>query len=188
VYVFEPKTSVFGRTISQTAARTLAAVFGETSYFFLMAPTESRCGSGPIKNCPTRFGSCPSGFGACPGIVIRRIPRRSIDSREGPILASVHRGSHGNEAERPWPFLLMYAKGRAYAAGHANLRQVQSAWRPAVTDAERLARITPLDRELNSWAFRSFRDVADGDYIADLYRAVPRYAGVTPGSLRRQQW
>jgi hypothetical protein len=36
----------------------------------------------------------------------------------------------------------------------------------ALTDAQRLASITPRDRQLNSWAFRSFRDVADGDYIA----------------------
>ncbi len=35
-----------------------------------------------------------------------------------------------------------------------------------MTDAERLANTTQQDRELNSWAFRSFRDVADGDYIA----------------------
>jgi len=35
-----------------------------------------------------------------------------------------------------------------------------------VTDAERLANITQQDRELNSWAFTSFRDIADGDYIA----------------------
>jgi hypothetical protein len=42
-----------------------------------------------------------------------------------------------------------------------------------VTDAERLASITQQDRELNSWAFRSFRDIADGDYIAArlAYRA-----------------
>lgn len=38
---------------------------------------------------------------------------------------------------------------------------------------ERLRNITQQDRELNSWAFRSFRDVADGDYIAArmAYRA-----------------
>jgi hypothetical protein len=36
----------------------------------------------------------------------------------------------------------------------------------ALIDAERLAKITQRDRELNSWAIRSFRDVADGDYIA----------------------
>lgn len=35
-----------------------------------------------------------------------------------------------------------------------------------MTDAERLAKITKRDRQLNTWAFRSFRDVADGDYIA----------------------
>jgi hypothetical protein len=35
-----------------------------------------------------------------------------------------------------------------------------------LTDLERLRSITQRDRELNSWAFRSFRDVADGDYIA----------------------
>jgi hypothetical protein len=42
-----------------------------------------------------------------------------------------------------------------------------------VTDAERLASITQQDRELNSWAFRSFRDIADGDYIGArlAYRA-----------------
>ena len=42
-----------------------------------------------------------------------------------------------------------------------------------VTDAERLANIPQQDRELNSWAFRSFRDIADGDYIAArlAYRA-----------------
>lgn len=42
-----------------------------------------------------------------------------------------------------------------------------------MTDLERLRNITPRDRELNSWAFRSFRDVADGDYIAArmAYRA-----------------
>ena len=32
-----------------------------------------------------------------------------------------------------------------------------------MTDAERLATITEQDRHLNSWAFRSFRDIADGD-------------------------
>jgi hypothetical protein len=42
-----------------------------------------------------------------------------------------------------------------------------------LTDAERLAKIAQHDRELNSWAFRSFRDIADGDYIAArlAYRA-----------------
>ena len=42
-----------------------------------------------------------------------------------------------------------------------------------MTDAERLATITEQDRHLNSWAFRSFRDIADGDYIAArmAYRA-----------------
>jgi len=35
-----------------------------------------------------------------------------------------------------------------------------------VTDAERLRNITPQDRRLNSWAIGSFRDIADGDYIA----------------------
>jgi hypothetical protein len=42
-----------------------------------------------------------------------------------------------------------------------------------MTDAERLATITDQDRHLNSWAFRSFRDIADGDYIAArmAYRA-----------------
>jgi hypothetical protein len=42
-----------------------------------------------------------------------------------------------------------------------------------VTDLERLANITDRDRELNTWATRSFRDVADGDYIAArlAYRA-----------------
>ena len=42
-----------------------------------------------------------------------------------------------------------------------------------MTDLERLRTITQRDRELNSWAFRSFRDVADGDYIAArmAYRA-----------------
>ena len=42
-----------------------------------------------------------------------------------------------------------------------------------MTDLERLRNITQQDRELNSWAFRSFRDVADGDYIAArmAYRA-----------------
>ena len=42
-----------------------------------------------------------------------------------------------------------------------------------MTDAERLANITQQDRELNSWAFRSFRDIADGDYIVArlAYRA-----------------
>jgi hypothetical protein len=42
-----------------------------------------------------------------------------------------------------------------------------------LTDAELLANITQRDRELNSWAFRSFRDVADADYIAArmAYRA-----------------
>jgi len=42
-----------------------------------------------------------------------------------------------------------------------------------VTDAERLTNITQQDRALNSWAFRSFRDIADGDYIAArlAYRA-----------------
>lgn len=35
-----------------------------------------------------------------------------------------------------------------------------------MTDLERLAKITQRDRELNSFAFRSFRDVADADYIA----------------------
>ena len=34
-----------------------------------------------------------------------------------------------------------------------------------MTDSERLAKITQQDRQLNTWAFRSFRDVADGDYI-----------------------
>lgn len=43
----------------------------------------------------------------------------------------------------------------------------------AMTDKERLRAITQRDRELNSWAMRSFRDVADGDYIAArmAYRA-----------------
>jgi hypothetical protein len=36
----------------------------------------------------------------------------------------------------------------------------------ALIDTERLAKITQRDRELNSWAIRSFRDVADGDCIA----------------------
>jgi hypothetical protein len=42
-----------------------------------------------------------------------------------------------------------------------------------VTDEERLRAITQRDRKLNSWAFRSFRDVADGDYVAArmAYRA-----------------
>ena len=42
-----------------------------------------------------------------------------------------------------------------------------------MTDLERLRTITQRDRELNSWAFRSFRDIADGDYIAArmAYRA-----------------
>ena len=42
-----------------------------------------------------------------------------------------------------------------------------------MTDLERLRNITQRDRELNSWAFRSFRDVADADYIAArmAYRA-----------------
>ena len=42
-----------------------------------------------------------------------------------------------------------------------------------MTDAELLARITQRDKELNSWAIRSFRDVADGDDIAArmAYRA-----------------
>ena len=42
-----------------------------------------------------------------------------------------------------------------------------------MTDAERLATIMEQDRHLNSWAFRSFRDIADGDYIAArmAYRA-----------------
>ena len=42
-----------------------------------------------------------------------------------------------------------------------------------MTDLERLRSITQQDRALNSWAFRSFRDVADGDYIAArmAYRA-----------------
>ena len=35
-----------------------------------------------------------------------------------------------------------------------------------MTDEERLRAITQRDRKLNSWAFRSFRDVADGDYVA----------------------
>ena len=35
-----------------------------------------------------------------------------------------------------------------------------------MTDAERLAQLTNRDRELNSFAFRSFRDVADADYVA----------------------
>jgi hypothetical protein len=35
-----------------------------------------------------------------------------------------------------------------------------------VTDVERLRNITPQDRRLNSWAIGSFRDIADGDYIA----------------------
>jgi HEPN domain-containing protein len=35
-----------------------------------------------------------------------------------------------------------------------------------LTHAERLANLTPRDRELNSFALRSFRDIADGDYIA----------------------
>jgi hypothetical protein len=29
-----------------------------------------------------------------------------------------------------------------------------------------IASLTEKDREMNSWALRSFRDVADGDYIA----------------------
>jgi hypothetical protein len=43
----------------------------------------------------------------------------------------------------------------------------------ALIDAKRLAKITQRDRELNSWAIRSFRDVAGGDYIAArlAYRA-----------------
>lgn len=42
-----------------------------------------------------------------------------------------------------------------------------------MTDAERLAQLTDRDRELNSFAFRSFRNVADADYIAArmAYRA-----------------
>jgi hypothetical protein len=42
-----------------------------------------------------------------------------------------------------------------------------------MTDAGRLATITEQDRHLNSWAFRSFRDIADGDYLAArmAYRA-----------------
>lgn len=46
----------------------------------------------------------------------------------------------------------------------------------ALTDLERLRGITQQDRALNSWAFRSFRDVADGDYIAArmAYRAEVR--------------
>lgn len=35
-----------------------------------------------------------------------------------------------------------------------------------MTDADRLRNITQQDRQLNSWAFGSFRDIADGDYIA----------------------
>jgi hypothetical protein len=35
-----------------------------------------------------------------------------------------------------------------------------------ITDRERLRTITYRDKQLNSWAMRSFRDVADGDYIA----------------------
>ena len=35
-----------------------------------------------------------------------------------------------------------------------------------LTDGKRLKTLTQRDRELNSWAIRSFRDVADGDYIA----------------------
>lgn len=40
-------------------------------------------------------------------------------------------------------------------------------------DPERIAQLTKQDRELNSFAFRSFRDVADADYIAArmAYRA-----------------
>ena len=34
-----------------------------------------------------------------------------------------------------------------------------------MTDAERIAGITEHDRALNNWAFRSFRDIADADYI-----------------------
>lgn len=43
----------------------------------------------------------------------------------------------------------------------------------SLTDAERLAQLTDRDRELNSFVFRSFRDVADADYIAArmAYRA-----------------
>ena len=43
----------------------------------------------------------------------------------------------------------------------------------SLTDAERVRNITQQDRQINSWAFRSFRDVADGDYIAArmAYRA-----------------
>src|SRR5262249_9687490 len=39
---------------------------------------------------------------------------------------------------------------------------------------ERLAQLTDRDRDLNSFAFRSFRDVADADYIAArmAYRAL----------------
>ncbi|MGE3511573.1 MAG: hypothetical protein AB7N65_22110 [Vicinamibacterales bacterium] len=42
-----------------------------------------------------------------------------------------------------------------------------------MNDAERIARLTERDRELNSFAFRSFRDVADADYISArmAYRA-----------------
>lgn len=41
-------------------------------------------------------------------------------------------------------------------------------------DGERIAKLTPRDRELNDWAFRSFRNIADGDYIAArmAYRAM----------------
>jgi hypothetical protein len=43
----------------------------------------------------------------------------------------------------------------------------------ALTDGERIAQLTDRDRELNTFAFRSFRDVADADYIAArmAYRA-----------------
>jgi hypothetical protein len=35
-----------------------------------------------------------------------------------------------------------------------------------MNDEERIAAITPRDRELNDWAFRSFRNIGDGDYVA----------------------
>jgi hypothetical protein len=42
---------------------------------------------------------------------------------------------------------------------------VQTAAGGALDDVERIASLTEKDRRLNSFAFRSFRDVADADYI-----------------------
>jgi hypothetical protein len=59
----------------------------------------------------------------------------------------------------------------AWDESHVGLEQIAA--EGALDDVERIASLTQKDRQLNSFAFRSFRDVADADYIVArmAYRA-----------------